>query len=233
MPPVTANPVARETTDSTSGCAPAAAVTSDLAARPSSSDLREARRYLPNGSAEEQAAFAERQLRARSRATLLLDFYRRYPCHLADLHLLATCAVALGRFRGFSPEFDEMGEEFMLIGEDGRPRTSAWQKYVEACEAARPWQLRDELWIAAHMEDMERVRRSGLEERFRRQAAAHADDPTWQAINQHVEATLGTRLMDRIALDGTVAYETAFAHSLSATFFRLCTVSWHMVRRYW
>jgi hypothetical protein len=204
-----------------------------LDARPSSSDLREARRYLPNGSAEEQAAFAERQLRARSRATLLLDFYRRYPCHLADLHLLATCAVALGRFRGFSPEFDEMGEEFMLIGEDGRPRTSVWQKYVEACEAARPWQLRDELWIAAHMEDMERVRRSGLEERFRRQAAAHADDPTWQAINQHVEATLGTRLMDRIALDGTVAYETAFAHSLSATFFRLCTVSWHMVRRYW
>jgi len=59
-----------------------------------------------------------------------------------------------------------MGEEFMLIGEDDRPRTSAWQKYVEACEAGRPWQVRDELWIAAHMEDMERVRRSGLEERF-------------------------------------------------------------------
>jgi hypothetical protein len=200
---------------------------------PADSDLREARRYLPTGSAEEQAAFAERQLRARSRATLLLDFYRRYPCHLADLHLLAACAVALGRFRGFSPEFDEMGEEFMLAGPDGRPRTSAWQKYVEACEAARPWQVRDELWIGAHMEDMERVRRSGLEERFRRQAAAHADDPTWQAINQHVEATLGTRLMDRIALDGTVAYETAFAHSLSATFFRLCTVSWRLVRLYW
>jgi hypothetical protein len=233
VPLVTANSVASKTTDSTSGCATAAAVAPDLDAPPTSSDLREARRYLPNGSAEKQAAFAERQLRARSRATLLLDFYRRYPCHLANLHLLASCAVALGRFRGFSPEFDEMGEEFMLIGEDGRPRTSAWQKYVEACEAARPWQVRDELWIAAHMEDMERVRRSGLEERFRRQAAAHADDPTWQAINQHVEATLGTRLMDRIALDGTVAYETAFAHSLSATFFRLCTVSWHMVRRYW
>jgi len=126
-----------------------------------------------------------------------------------------------------------MGEEFMLSAEDGRPRTSAWQKYVEACEAARPWQVRDELWIAAHMEDMERVRRSGLEERFRRQAVAHRDDPSWQAIHQHVEATLGTRLMDRIALEGTVAYETAFAHSLSATFFRLCTVSWHLVRRYW
>jgi hypothetical protein len=233
VPRVAANSVASKTTDSTSGCATAAAVTPDLDARPTSSDLREARRYLPNGSAEEQAAFAERQLRARSRATLLLDFYRRYPCHLADLHLLASCAVALGRFRGFSPEFDEMGEEFMLIGEDDRPRTSAWQKYVEACQAGRPWQVRDELWIAAHMEDMERVRSSGLEERFRQQAGAHAHDPTWQAINQHVEATLGTRLMDRIAIDGSVAYETAFAHSLSATFFRLCTVSWHMVRRYW
>ena len=233
MPPLTAKSVASKATDSTSGCAAVETVTSDLDVRPATSDLREAQRYLPNGSAEEQAAFAERQLRARSRATLLLDFYRRYPCHLADLHLLASCAVALGRFRGFSSEFDEMGEEFMLVGADGRPRTGGWQKYVEACDAARPWQVRDELWIAAHMEDMERVRRSGLEERFRRQAAAHADDPTWQAIHQHVEATLGTRLMDRIALDGTVPYETAFAHSLSATFFRLCTVSWHMVRRYW
>jgi len=232
VPPVTANPVAREATSSTPVRAESVSSTPPVAV-PSATDLLEARRYLPQGSPEEQAAFAERQLRARSRATLLLNFYRRYPCHLADLHLLASCAVALGRFRGFSPEFDEMGEEFMLAGPDGRPRTSAWQAYVEACEAGRPWQLRDELWIAAHMEDMERVRCSGLEERFRRQAAAHADDPTWQVINQHVEATLGTRLMDRIALDGTVAYETAFAHSLSATFFRLCTVSWQMVRRYW
>jgi hypothetical protein len=231
VPLAAANPVARDATLSTASSGSDAKVSSE--ALPTESDLREAQRYLPNGSPEEQGAFAERQLRARSRTTLLLDFYRRYPCHLANLHLLASCAVALGRFRGFSPEFDEMGEEFMLVAEDGRPRTSAWQQYVDACDAGRPWQVRDELWIAAHMEDMERVRQTGLEERFRRQAAAHADDPTWQAINQHVEATLGTRLMDRIALDGAVAYETAFAHSLSATFFRLCTVSWHMVRRYW
>jgi hypothetical protein len=233
VPPVTTNSAVRQSIDPSSGCADAVTVPRPPEPLPTACDLREARRYLPNGSPEELAAFAERQLRARSRASLLLNFYRRYPCHLAELHLLATCAVALGRFRGFSPEFDEMGEEFMLTGEDGRPRTKAWHTYVEACEAGRPWQVRDELWIAAHMEDMERVRRSGLEERFRRQAAAHADDPTWQAINQHVEATLGTRLMERIALDGTVPYETAFAHSLSATFRRLCTVSWHMVRRYW
>ncbi len=222
-----------ETPDSPSGRATAEAAPPGSDPIPTTSDLREARRYLPHASAEEQDAFAQRQLRARARATLLLDFYRRHPCHLADLHLLASCAVALGRLRGFSPEFDEMGEEFMLAGADGRPRTRAWLKYVEACDAGRPWQVRDELWLAAHMEDMERVRQSGLEDRFRRQAAAHADDPTWQVINQHVEATLGTRLMDRIALDGTVAYETAFAHSLSATFIRLCTVSWQMVRRYW
>jgi hypothetical protein len=200
---------------------------------PDEFDLREARRYLPNGSIEEQAAFAERQLRARSRTTLLLDFYRRHPCNLAELHLLASCAVALGRFRGFSPEFDEMGEEFMLAGNDGAPRTEVWRRYAEACEAGRPWQLRDELWIAAHMEDMERVRQSGLEERFRKQSELHKGDPVWQAIQQHVDATLGTRLMDRIAIDGAVAYETAFGDSLSATFVRLCTVSWHMVRLYW
>jgi hypothetical protein len=215
-----------------SGDAPVAA-TLTTESRPNPADLREAQRYLPVGSGAEQTAFAGRQLRTRSRTSLLLDFYHRYPCHLADLHLLASCAVALGRFRGFSPEFDEMGEEFMLAGEDGSPRTAAWRKYVEACDAGRPWTVRDEFWIAAHMEDMERVRRTGLEERFREQAAAHADDPTWQAINQHVEATLGTRLMDRIALDGAVAYETAFAHSLAATFLNLCTVSWHMVRLYW
>jgi len=230
VPQATAKTVAQEAIHST----PGPAGTADLSKIvPTTADLREARHYLPTGSEEKQTAFAKRQLRTRSRATLLLDFYRRYPCHLADLHLLATCAVALGRFRGFSPEFDEMGEEFMLMGEDGRPRTTAWQRYVEACDAGRPWQIRDELWIAAHMEDMERVRQTGLEERFRQQAAEHAKDPTWQAINQHVEATLGTRLMDRIALDGTVAYETAFAHSLSATFFSLCTISWHMVRLYW
>jgi len=99
VPPVTPNSAAREATDSVSGRAAVVAVTPNLDVRPAASDLREARRYVPNASAEEQAAFAERQLRARSRATLLLDFYRRYPCHLAELHLLAACAVALGRFR--------------------------------------------------------------------------------------------------------------------------------------
>jgi len=229
VPLVTAKPSALGTSQPSNN----RAATSASGAPPTPSDLREARRYLPHASPEEQAAFAGRQLRARARTTSLLDFYRRHPCHLADLHLLASCAVALGRFRGFSPEFDEMGEEFMLAGDDGHPRTEAWRRYADACAAGRPWEVRDELWIAAHMEDVERVRRSGLEMRFRQQALAHAGDPTWQAIYQHVEATLGTRLMDQTAMQGIVAYETAFGESLATTFFRLCTVSWRMVRRYW
>jgi hypothetical protein len=231
VPPVTARTAADVPAEPSS--APGCAITPSSGLVPTAFGLREARRYLPHASLDEQTAFARRQLRARARTTLLLDFYNRYPCHLADLHLLASCAVTLGRFRGFSPEFDEMGEEFMVAGDDGEPRTAAWRKYVEACVAGRPWQVRDELWIAAHMEDVERVRRSGLEERFRKQALAHADDPTWQAIYQHVEATLGTRLMDRNAMEGLVAYETAFGESLARTFFRLCTVSWRMVRLYW
>ena len=230
MPLVTRQPDANGTVKSLAAGSDAP-IPADLV--PNAADLREACRYLPLASPEDQVAFAQRQLRARSRTTGLIDFYRRFPCHLADLHLLASSAVALGRFRGFSPEFDQMGEEFMLAGEDGQPRTEAWRRYAEACAAGRPWEVRDELWIAAHMEDVEHVRQSGLEARFRQQALEHADDPTWQAIYQHVEATLGTRLMDHSAMQGTVAYETAFGQSLARTFLRLCTVSWRMVRLYW
>ena len=196
-------------------------------------DLAEATRYLPVATAQEQAAFAFRQLRARRRATVLLDFYRRYSCNLTDLHRLTACAVTLGRFAGYSAEFDEMGEEFMPVDANGGARTIAWKAYIDACVSGRPRTVRDELWTAAHMQDMEHVRDIGLEKRFQQALAAHAGDPVWALINQHMEATLGTRLMDRIALDGTVAYETALAHSLSASFLRLCTVSWRLVGRYW
>ena len=196
-------------------------------------NLNEARSYLPLASESLQVAFARRQLRARRRATVLLDFYRRYPCHLANLHLLAACAVALGRFAGFSAEFDEIGEEAMPVSTDGEPRSAAWQAYMEACDSGKPIEVRDELWIAAHMDDTERIRRAGLDQRFHEQAAAHSDDPTWLAINQHMEATLGTRLIDHVALEGEIAYETAFAQSLASTFLRLSTVSWRLVRRYY
>jgi hypothetical protein len=195
--------------------------------------LQEARRYLPIAPPEELSNFAQRQIRARRRTTILLNFYHRYPCHLADLHLLGTCAVTLGRFAGCSAEFDEMGEEFMPCDLDGVPRSEEWRAYADACDRARPWPVRNEFWLAAHMKDMARLREIGLEDRFYQQAAVHAGDPIWDLTNQHVETTLGTRLMDRIALEGDVAYETAFAHSLGAGFLRLCTVNWQLVRRYY
>lgn len=200
---------------------------------PLACDLEEARHYLPQASPEELRAFGIRQLRARRRATLLLAFYGKHPCRLSNLHLLATCAVTLGRFAGVSREFDELGAEFMCVHDDGRPRTDAWQNYRDACDAHRPLELRDELWLAAHMQDMRRARQLGLEEEFYRQAERHRDDPVWVLSNEHMQATLGTRLMDHLALSGTEAFETAFAHSLAATFFRLCTRSWKLVRRYW
>jgi hypothetical protein len=199
---------------------------------PLACDLEDAGRYLPRASPEELQGFATRQLRARHRATLLLGFYGKYSCRLSNLHLLGTCAVTLGRFAGASREFDEMGAEFMCVQDEGTPRTSAWKDYADACAARRPLEVRDELWLAAHMQDMQRARQMGLEEEFYRQAALHADDPVWVLSNEHMQATLGTRLTDHLALSGSEAYETAFAHSLTATFFRLCTRSWKLVRRY-
>jgi len=200
--------------------------------RPTDWDLRESRRYLPTATEHERLDFAQRQIRARRRTTLLLEFYRRYRCHLSDLHLLGTCAVTLGRFAGCSAEFDEMGEEFMPCDAAGVPLTAEWRAYAEACDSGRPWQVRDELWLAAHMQDMARMRETGLEDRFYERAGAHAGDAIWELTKQHVETTLGTRLMDRIALDGDMPYETAFAHSLGAGFARLCTVNLQLVRRF-
>src|SRR6185312_16396514 len=149
-----------------------------------------------------------------------------HSCRLSNLHLLSTCAVTLGRCAGASREFDEMGAEFMCVHDNGAPRTCTWKDYADACVARRPLEVRDELWLAAHMQDMQRARQMGLEEEFYRQAALHADDPVWVLSKEHMQATLGTRLMDHLALSGIEAYETAFAHSLAATFFRLCTQSW-------
>jgi len=114
------------------------------------------------------------------RTTLLLNFYRRYPCHLA-IFICSPMHVALDASRIFP--IDEMGEE--QAGRRRRSaRTTAWQKYVEACDAGRPWQIRGRVMDRAHMEDMERVRRTGPEDLPGSRQAAQADDPTWQAINQ-------------------------------------------------
>ena len=99
--------------------------------------------------------FAKRQHRSRVRFTILKDFYTRNHCRMTRLHLLATCAVTLGRFAGFSKTFDEMGEHFLPLNRDNQPRTKEWKEFVEACEENLPIEVRDELWLAAHFKDLQ------------------------------------------------------------------------------
>lgn len=199
---------------------------------PLPSDLKEARGYLPQASDEELCAFARRQLRARRRLFLLLDFYRQHPCRLTRLHLLAACAIALGRFAGFSKSFDELGDAFMPVDDDGQRRTQEWKLYAEACASRRPLEVRDELWIAAHMKDLETVRNGRLDEAFDEEMRDHEDEPTWLLLKQHMEVTVGARLMDHAALNGMLAYETAFGESLAVTVRRLFTTGWRLLGRY-
>src|SRR5215207_4185418 len=87
-------------------------------------DLREAERYLPAADDPAQADFARRQFRARCRFAELKRFYARNHCRMTRLHLLASAAVTLGRFAGFSKTFDQMGEFFMPLDAENRPRTA-------------------------------------------------------------------------------------------------------------
>lgn len=200
---------------------------------PLACDLRDARRYLPpDASPERVEDFARRQLRSRNRLTRMLDFYRRSESRMTRLHLLAACAIALGRFAGYSKSFDEIGEALMPVDFAGEPRTPEWTEYAAACAAGRPWEVRDELWLAAHMKDLDTVRAARLDAEFYAEAAAHEREPTWQLLRQHMEVTLGVRLMDRAALSGAVAYETAIAESLTLTVRRLFTAGWLLLGCY-
>src|SRR5262245_50502154 len=109
-------------------------------------DHIEARHYLPLATEAELLAFAVRQLSARRRLTTLVDFDRKYKCRMARLHLLAACAVVLGRLAGFSDNFDQIGEVFMPVDSEGNPKNQCWQDFVDACRLNRPIQVREELW---------------------------------------------------------------------------------------
>jgi hypothetical protein len=195
-------------------------------------DIREARRYLTVSSPQALEEFAVRQLGSRRRTTALLRFYRRFPCHMGRLHLLAACAVMLGRFAGISESFDRAGEVFMPVDPQGRPRTEAWNQYIAACLAGKSWEVRDELWLAAHMRDMESMREIGIDRAFHAEAALHDGELTWQLIRQHMDVTVGARLMDSAALSGVVAFETAMAQSLAVTIRQLFTRGLALVWRY-
>jgi hypothetical protein len=195
-------------------------------------DLREARRYLPRAGGSELAAFTRRQGAARRRFTDLRGFYRRHPCRMARVHLLTASAVTLGRFCGLSTSFEAIGEALQPVDAGGRPRSPAWARFASACEEGLAWEVRDERWIEAHMLDMEDVRTRGLAEDFAREALDHPGDPTWRLLRQHMDATLGARLVDGDALVGTIPVETAIAHGIATALRRLLGAGGRLLARY-
>ncbi|MGI9054996.1 MAG: DUF4166 domain-containing protein [Pyrinomonadaceae bacterium] len=195
-------------------------------------DLREAKRYLSKADESAQMSFAERQFRSRCRFAELKAFYNQNYCRMTRLHLLASCAVTLGRFAGFSKTFDEMGEHFMPLNRENQPRTVEWRKFIEACREKLPIEVREELWLAAHFKDLKNVRESGLYARFESEAAQHKSEPTWQLLQQHMDVALGVRLMDNSAISGILPYETAIADSLVLTVKKLVTAASRLVFLY-
>src|SRR4051794_11300314 len=97
------------------GCSWGSSLSTDDGPAPLAYDRREAARYLRGGTPAELDAFARRQLRARHRLTHLLAFYRAHPCRMPRTHLLAACAITLGRFCGYSRTFDAIGEALTPI----------------------------------------------------------------------------------------------------------------------
>ena len=190
---------------------------------------QEAKRYWRNANQTELAAFAARQRAARRRVTRLKRFYAAHDCRPARLHMLAACAIALGRFCGVSATFGAIGEALMPVDDHGAPRTVEWRAYAAACRRKRPVEVRDELWLAAHFADLESVRAQRLEEEFYAEADRHAADPLWLLLRRHLEVTLGVRLMDRPALAGLIPHETAMADSLALTVKKLSTAGLRLV----
>jgi len=195
-------------------------------------DLREAKRYLPDADKSAQENFAERQFRARCRFAELKAFYQQYYCRMTRLHLLASCAVTLGRFAGFSKTFDQMGEHFMPFNGANQPRTVEWRAFIKACEEKLPMEVREELWLAAHFKDLQAVRENGLYARFELESAQNKKEPIWQLLKQHMDVSLGVRLMDNSAISGILPYETAIADSLVLTIKKLVTAASKLVFLY-
>lgn len=195
-------------------------------------NLAEARRFLPLSDVSELRDFERRQRRARLRFAKLKTFYAANSCRMARLHLLAAAAVALGRHAAHSEVFDEIGETLMPTGDDDEPRTADWQNFADACRQNLPFEVREELWLAAHFKDFAEVRRRGLEEKFYAEVEAHENDSTRQLLRQHLEAALGARLLDKSAIAGVLPYETAIAGSLATFTKKMLTASFQVLALY-
>jgi hypothetical protein len=151
---------------------------------------------------------------------------------MARTHLLAACAITLGRFCGHSRTFDDIGEFLMPVDSKGLPQTEAWREYAEACAAGRPWAVREELWLTAYMRDIHEVSEAGLDAEFYAESDAHPRDPTWRLLRRHMEVTVGARVIDSSALAGAVAYETAMAQTMARGVRRLLTAGWSLLAYY-
>lgn len=195
-------------------------------------NLDEARRYLANADEVELENFTVRQFRARLRFAKLKKFYGENYCRMTRLHLLAAAAIALGRFCGVSEVFDEIGESLMPIDAENQPTTEDWKNYIDACRKNLPLEIRDEFWLTAHFKDIEAVREKNLEAKFYAEVEQHKNAPVWQLLRQHLEVTLGVRLMDKSAIAGLIPHETAIAESLALTVKKLSTACLHLVGRY-
>jgi hypothetical protein len=140
--------------------------------------------------------------------------------------------VALGRFWGVSAPFARLGGAVMPMDASGHPRTQAWEAYARACQDGLPIEVRDERWIDAHMRDTAWAREAGLEAAFLAEARAHADEPLWRLLAQHLEMTLGARLFDQPALAGAVPGETAIAQGMALAVGRLLHAGWSLLSHY-
>lgn len=196
------------------------------------SQIAEAKRYLPDSDISKLEKFAERQMNARRRLAILEKFYGENFSRMTRLHLLAACAIALGRFCGISETFDEIGELLMPCDENGIPKNEDWKTYSEACRDKMPLEIRDELWLAAHFKDIENVRSKNLEEKFYKETVENPNEPIRRLLQQHLEVTLGVRILDKSAIAGLIPHETAIAESLALTTKKLFTASLKLVGRY-
>ena len=193
------------------------------------SEQREAEAAVGTEAAE---AYIERQRAARLRVALLDAFYRRYPSRMGALHELAASGIAIARVAGRSAAYDAIGDRLLPVDREGQLRTEAWRHYTDAFDAGLPADVIEERWLAAHLVDMERVKAEGWVERFDQEAQAHADDPSWAMLSEHMEVTLGTRVADKDALSGRIALETAISTSLTQVVWRQLTTGLALVRTF-
>lgn len=195
-------------------------------------DLREARNHLPEGSPQDQLAFASRQTAARGRVARLLRFYKQNRCRMARLHTLTASSVALSRSCGYSPAFNALGDAIMPVDAEGNPRTPGWVAYQDACQRKRPWDIRDELWMEAHLVDWQALHEQRLLEDFFEEAARHTGHPAWERMRTHLEITVGSRQFDHWATKGAAAYETSMAWAMALAVRRGMTKGCGLLLRY-